>query len=508
MIIRKPVFQFLIFALLVLVLQPFKVGFEPGHHGWVSAHTLAQISNATPDNFFLGFTQKTIVDGKIDYFYFDRYPFFFAGGMNLLLSMFRDHLDLTIFMGRELMNIIFLLITFFVWRITRLLFNDENKASIVTAFVVSSSLLVKYKDMVHFDQPALVGCLWVLNGILEYEIHGKKRLLIAGSLLGPLMGRGYAVIFFLAGWVLVKFVREFFRTRKILPMIRSLPALCLVGSVPIPALFLVNNIMTEAKIRNVEWIDTSIVFSARHRLGMANYKSSDLKEKKFSWGSYVSNQLQRTMDYFTPYSIYGIHVKNYKKKLLHYSSLIPKALFQLFLLYLFIKFFPPWWRSQEIRTKDHFLYLISGGVLWLIVMRNLANYHEYVTLYLIGAVILCWSFLVDWASSRTKKLKPIAMASVLLSLLMHSGWGWYEAGKVNWQSREFQRIRQELTAIGSERVYLTPDVNKFFLEGVKWGDSFFLSGFIITHDPRDAKKQIVQAETQSGIALELREPKL
>ena len=501
--IRQHKLIIIAFVLMVFAFQPFKAGFESGHHGWVSAHTLAQISNATPENNFLGFTQKTLTEGKEDYLYFDRYPFFFAGGMNLILSTVWDRLDLTIYLARQLMNVIFILSGLLVLRLCRKIFRDPVKAMYVTAFVISSSLLIKYKDMVHFDQPALLGCLLVLNGIVDFEWERKKKYLLIGAILGSLLGRGYAVVFFLAGWIIVCLIREWKIHKKIIPTIKALPLLYLIVSVPLPALFLANNISSEAKIRNIEWKETSIVVSAKHRLGLMNYKTKDAVEKKFSWGSYISNQIQRTFDYFTPYSLYGLHVKNFKEKLLHYTSLLPKAIYQMLLLFLFIKFFRGWWREQDEKTKWIYYSLSSGGFLWLIVMRNLANYHEYVSLYLIGLVILVWSFLVDQLQRTKWKLKPLVLTVVLTSLALHSVWGWREAMKVNWQSSEFQKMRKELKASNTQRVYLTPSTETFFLDGVKWGDSFLLSGFTIVHERELAQKQITRVDSTDGIRLNL-----
>ncbi len=488
---------------MVFAFQPFKAGFESGHHGWVSAHTLAQISNATPENNFLGFTQKTLIDGKEDFLYFDRYPFFFAGGMNLILSTVWDRLDLTIYLARQLMNLIFILSGLLIWRLCRKIFHDPVKAITVSAFVVSASLLIKYKDMVHFDQPALLGCLLTLNGIIDYEHNRNKKYLLLGAILGSLLGRGYAVVFFLAGWVLVCLIREWKVHKKIIPTLRALPLIYLFLSVPLPALFLASNIAAEAQIRKIEWTETSIIVSAKHRLGLMNYKTKDKTEKKFSWPSYISNQAQRTFDFFTPYAVYGLHVKNYKEKFLHYSSLLPKALFQLGLLFLLIKFFPAWWRQQDQNRKWTYYSLSAGGFLWMIVMRNLANYHEYVSLYLIGLVILVWSFIYDQMIHMKKPLKITAIAVVLASLALHSGRGWWEARKVNWQSAEFQKIRSELKAGNIQRVYLTSSTETFFLDGVKWGDSFLLSGFTIVHERELAQKQIIKTDSIEGIRLNL-----
>ena len=66
-------------ALIVIVTQNNKVGFEPGHHGWVSAHALAIISKATANNQFVGHTMSLKDDkNNIRYYYFDRAPVFFS----------------------------------------------------------------------------------------------------------------------------------------------------------------------------------------------------------------------------------------------------------------------------------------------------------------------------------------------------------------------------------------------------------------------------------------------
>ena len=72
-------------ALLVFLSQNRVVGWEPGynelqpgHHGWVSSHTLAVIAHATPANGFVGYALTSIDrDGRMDYEYFDRYPVFY-----------------------------------------------------------------------------------------------------------------------------------------------------------------------------------------------------------------------------------------------------------------------------------------------------------------------------------------------------------------------------------------------------------------------------------------------
>ena len=105
----------LIAVILTFGFQDHIVGWEPGyddyqpkHHGWVSAHTLAIISKATPENHFVGYALTFIDDqNKIDYQYFDRYPVFFSAVFNRVLTVAHTLAD-QILLAKQVMNVIFL----------------------------------------------------------------------------------------------------------------------------------------------------------------------------------------------------------------------------------------------------------------------------------------------------------------------------------------------------------------------------------------------------------------
>ncbi len=477
---RVPILIFVL-CLLVFALQPYKVGFEKGHHGWVSAHVLAQIVNAVPENLFLGFTNKLkTASGALDYYYFDRYPVLFSGLSHLVLEGFRDNLAHYIYAGRQWMNVVFVVLGLLVLRLNLRLTDRKEKAWAATLFVLSSSYLMRYKDMVHFDQPALVGCLLVLNGIVDFELTKSKKYLLVGSLLGPLLGRGYSVIFFLLFWVLYRGWKDVAKAKKGIRSVR-VPVLFFLLSFPLPAAMLAWNIAGEAKIRNVPWQETSIVISARRRLGMDDYVHKDNTVKHFSWPSYVNNQLQRTLDYLTPYPLFAVHVKNYKRPVTHYLSLLPKAIYQILLLVFLYKFFRGFWRTTAAKRRELFTVLIGGGALWLLVMRNLAHYHEYVTLYLIGLLMVVWISLTDYLEGTGKPYLKIALSLFLVSVGANFALETFRAQEVNWQPGEFGKVRAVMEQNNLESFYLKEDYLVEFLDGVPFGENFYLSEFAATY---------------------------
>lgn len=470
------IFFFIAFAL-TIVLQPFKTGFEKGHHGWVSSHTLAIITRAGPENMFLGYTRDEMKDGKVDQDYFDRYPFLFSGSFNLILKPFWDDLSKYTYLARQLMNLIYLLCGYLIFRLLRH-FQDPGRAVAATALVMSSAYFIRYKDMVHFDQPAIVGCLLALNGIVDFEKSQRKKFLYVGVFLGPLLGRGYAVIIFLLTWYLVKVIKGFAEKKGARSLFNK-SLLYLVLSIPLPALMLGWNIYSESKIRKVSIAETSIVKSASHRIGLQKYKARQGGEKEFRWGSFTNNQVQRALDLITPYVIYGVHVKNFKEKILHYTSLIPKLVFQLSLVtFLFFN-------RRKIKSLmgadfgEVVPVFCFSGVLWILLMRHLANYHEYVSLYLFGIVITLALILVNALAEKKPSLVKYLPLVLVCSLVMNYMKETSVSRQVNWQAERFQEIREHMKSRGQKTAYIGKNFYDF-MEGVPHAPDFFLSGFALT----------------------------
>jgi hypothetical protein len=168
-----------VLALVVFLGQNRVVGMEPGynelqpgHHGWVTSHTLAIISHASWPNRFVG-NALAIADenGRVDYDYFDRTPVFFSAGMHALLSLW-PRLSTKVFLAKQVMNGIFLLTLAASFGLVRTLTGRSFPALAATLLAASSRYLLFYKDMVHFDQPALLGSVLLLYGIAQ---HTSRR---------------------------------------------------------------------------------------------------------------------------------------------------------------------------------------------------------------------------------------------------------------------------------------------------------------------------------------------
>ncbi len=389
-------------------------------------------------------------------------------------------------MARQWMNLIYIISILLIGRIIFKLEADPLKRFQSLMLISTSSFLLKYKDMIHFDQPAIVGCLLVLNGVLDYNLENKKKFLFWGALLGPLLGRGYAVIFFLFSWLIIEFfyTKHFWKNWDLKRV--KIPILFILLSLPLPTLSLLTNILSEASIRHVSWHETSIVISAKHRLGWMQYKNVE-GVKKVKWPSYVLNQVQRTFDLLTPYAIFAIHQKDYKKPVKHYLSLIPKLLFQLFLVWLLFKFFKNYWLQKEDRLRKIELFIAGSGLFWLIVMKNLAAFHEYVILYMIGVVIFMSLFIVNIPLFKKEILTKFVIGHFFISLFMNFGLNSSIGMEVNWQPHEFQKLRSYLKQNKLSKVMIhsySKNEPLMLIKGVPYLEHFFLSDYAVSYgDP-------------------------
>ena len=366
------------FALIVVLGQNRNVGWEPGynelqpgHHGWVSSHTLAVIAHATPANGFVGYALASLdEDGKLDFDYFDRYPVYFSAGMHALLS-WKPRLSTQVFLAKEAMNVVFLLTVATAYLLLRKLSLGPARSLVAVFLAVSSPYLLFYKDMVHYDQPALLGTLLLVLAIAHAKIDGRRRLVYAATLVATSLGRGYASLAVLLVWFLLE---AFDLLRRSAPGLRariggmfSLTATrALMLGVGWAAVNLAYNVGVEAAKRGLAVSQTSIFLSAVNRLALSeefNASYADL----LAWRYFFSDELIRLVRWSFP-------VWEYE------GSWFVSALIVVLMIALIIVFA----RRIDPARRMVLTVLLLAGPLWLIAMRNLSAFHDYTAMYFLG----------------------------------------------------------------------------------------------------------------------------
>ncbi len=410
-------------AVIVFGLQSYNVGFWSPGHGWTSVHALALWTHATPETGFVAYSQSTrLDDGSVVYDYFDRYPPFLSAMMHPLL-LITDHLPTEIMIFRHVMNAIFLGIMFVGYLLVRLWVDNRFLAAGITVLAFSSFALVNYKDMIHYDQPALLLMLLLIYTIARYRLgdwHQRWVWLVA--LLAVSIGRGYSSFFVLGLWFLLEAVASWFAppgkyksawARLTAPL--RLPALWIsVAAVMWAALWLGYNIQAEARTRNVPITETSIVDSAMRRLpflGNAvaedeHFHSSDKGLR--AWRAFAAVQTERLVVYGLPVRAGGIMDWRFTPLEDQLKITWPRLLTGLAMLVGAVVF--------AVRTRPGLRFpaalLAFGGILWVYFMINLSTKHDYVTMYSVGLPLVVYTALFGRLGHRRVLVGVLVVAAI------------------------------------------------------------------------------------------------
>ncbi len=365
-------------ALLVFLSQNRVVGWEPGynelqpgHHGWVSSHTLAVIAHATPANGFVGYALTSIDrDGRMDYEYFDRYPVFFSAGMHALLS-WKTRLSTQIYLAKQAMNGIFLLTMAAAYLVLRQLSLPPVRSLTAAVLAVSSPYLLFYKDMVHYDQPALLGMLLLVLAIAWTKVNGRRSFVYGATLLAISLGRGYASLVILVVWLVLEAIEVLRRRAPFTPdKVKAL--LSLTSSGPRswerygPGSTWRTTSTSRPTRRGVALLQTGIVGSAVDRLAL-NQDFNASYAGLLGWRYFVSDELIRLVRWSFPIWEYE-------------GSWVASALIVIAMVGVIVV----WGRSMDPARRQVLAILTVSGPIWLFAMRNLSAFHDYTAMYFLG----------------------------------------------------------------------------------------------------------------------------
>lgn len=398
---------FLLIAGIVFFTQTGGVGFWAGSHGWNSAHGLAIMTHATPENLFVGYALfNRSASGHTGYIYFDRYPFFFSASMQALMSL-TDDLATKVWLVRQVMLAIFVATIGLAFLLVRRLVENPFLALAITLLAFAGYNLIYYRDMIHFDQPALLGMMLLLNMIAACKQGGRRRWLYIGALAAVSMGRGYASFFILGLW----FVAEAggLLLRRDLTLIQRIRQLAAhdVSRVLILALIwagalLAYNIVVEAWRREVPIQNTSVIESALRRLpvGHEGGRNTTTASEGIppAWADFAALELERIVRWFTPLNLGwdGDETAGWALPL----GGVAVAAAGIYVL-----------RQQGDKRLLAFLTAFSGLV-WLAFMINLTATHEFTIMYALGFALIFYTALLHWLG-RWRFVPPLLLAASL-----------------------------------------------------------------------------------------------
>lgn len=473
----------LIAAITTIRLQNRIVGWEPGyddlqpkHHGWVSSHTLAIISHASLENNFVGYALAfKEYQNHVDYQYFDRYPIFFSALFHQALSLVKN-LSAKIYAAKQVMNLIYLSTMMAAFFLIDKLISHKLLSLTIVLLAFSNPFLLYYKDMVHFDQPALFGIFILMLTIAFYKLDGLRAPLYAATLLTVGLGRGYASYAVMILWLTIESILILKASntsvaQKIRNIIQHDSFLILIIGIVWGAGLLSYNVFIEAHKRQVPISQTSILNSAEKRLSLDDQFNQE-NAHIINWSSFTKEQVNRIVKWSFP-----IHDVNFGSKR---NGLLLGFMF--LAMFFFI-------RKQKPEKRIIYLLMILSGFVWLIPLRNLSAFHDYTTMYYIGIPLVFFLSVFTFLNPSKETTYYILAGSLIVYVVaigqvkeLHEE----RAGKASQYTYDFMRILDEMDGEGKNifmkgNVPYAPFAPGFYLSD-HYLSSLELADYVIARD--------------------------
>lgn len=478
-------------------------GFEPGHHGWVSAHGLAIVAKATPEAGFVGYSVRVEErKGLVKLRYFDRYPVLFSALAHHVLERGDPDLATRIRRARQLMNAVFAATMLAVYVLLRLAGWLPWTALAATLLAFSGTYLLAYKDMFHFDQPALLGMVLVWVGVATFERSRRRGPLYALALVAICLGRGVASLGAVLAWLACQVVAALrdgsLRSGGVRSWARALldleAARLLAVCAGLVAVLLAYNVVAESRLTGEPLAETSILRSAAKRLGY-DPEFETLYTQELDWTSVLATQAERLLIALTPAAL-GVQVDptltGPRARLGLGSGSVAVALVALAGLALATDVVR---RRRGARREPDAVELTAlqrrmlavlalSGPIWLLAVRRLAQFHDYTAIYALGTVLAVDLLALGWLPRRASAVAAVLALAVFLAgdfrVNLHDT---RASRRANLETQDLQRIADALPP--DARIHVDGGWGTF-LPGVPYALGFYLPQATLVEDLRRA----------------------
>jgi hypothetical protein len=463
-------------AVAVVAYQPDRIGFVPGHHGWISSESLAMITRATPGNGFVGYVLDLRGEGEPDgrlRFSFDRNaPVLFAL-MHAAIAPWSADALAQIRLARAFMLGVFLLTAFVCQRLAALVLEDPVKATAAALLTTSGSYFMHYKDMVDFAQPGVLAMLVLMLAIgRRLRDRCGDRQVLAAAILAASFGVGLPSVAVAGSWfgceavgLAARRVRGELGTRELarrLAASTAWRAIALGGVVA--AAWLVYCTTVEMVIRDVSLERTSIFDSVMRRAGLEPNFLAPFREQ-LRWGNFHHIQTQRFDTAVAPHGLVhgGPVVLAPGVRVVLYGAVTALA-------------WRLWARSPSPARLIIPVCALFGPV-WIYGMRWTTHFHDYFAITYGGTILMMWTAAL---APVPRRLGPVVLAVALMvfgaSARSAGEHGQDAVASMNARSADLARIRRALPPGAAVHV---EGGHEAVVPGAPFALGFFLSGAII-----------------------------
>ncbi len=483
----------LILTAVVMGLQNDRVGFEPGHHGWVTSDHLAIILRSSPANLGVGYIGETLhADGSIDHTHFNRAPFFFEALVHLVLSPLQDDLAAYVMGVRQILNGVYVITLVVVFFLARLWLASDLKAMFATFMLGSGYYFLEYKDLVEPNRLGALAMFLAIYAIADFERRRRVRHLVGLAAICSCMGEAAPACFVFLAWFLLVGSRFALQRQSLKVWFRMPALLALMVSGGVAASLIGYNVLAEARMRSVAIADTGILESAQRRLGGAGDDVEARMHKSVAWENYSTVQVRRIFRGFLPHIVAARgSVRNVSP---WYASV-----FLLLGVLACVRFA----RRKADDFSDSIWVAVGAGVLYLLVMRRLIAFHDFTLTNIAGFGLVVWCYVADRVIERHVRILTAFSAALLavnlFTLRLHHN----QMARIhNPVTAEFQTIRGVLGP-GSKRIFIDVEggSSRDLIPGAPAAPYFYFHGHLLTQQIEQAEFVVKKARDRSRESL-------
>ena len=376
----------------ILLSEPWIIDFfQKGHVNWVSLDSLAIANHSSFAHGGVGYGCKEL-DGLTGdrYEYFNRYPLFFAVLSRLVLQPFSSDAASWLYAARQWMNLIFIATGFALWGLLRALRFSRVVAIATVLLTLSAPVVLEYRSMFHFDQPALLAYAVLLLVVVRQLMKPAPSLrwYLGVLLLGAMTGRSAVVLIFsLVLPLLLLALKPFPFDGTSQASARTLRWVWFGVPLAFGSVFVATayNVVWEARLNQVSWQSTSVVQSALRRLGFVDIPGSAVERTRWLGGA-VPKIAAYLSEYFSPLLIVSA--------LLVLACLITPRLCNSADSF---KIISDDLLSAHAHQLRHFMLWSTGitSLLWIVLMKNLFVFHIYAGMAIVPFLLLCMALALE-----------------------------------------------------------------------------------------------------------------
>ncbi|RJP76876.1 MAG: tetratricopeptide repeat protein [Desulfobacteraceae bacterium] len=433
---QKSFFGVFIFVFVsILIFQNNNLGFNTGHHGFLSSHGAALAKNLTSENNYLMFESAFINEKEeISYQTYSRFPVTAFLIIKFFMSFYSSNLSMEILIARQLMNLFYigamLFAAFSAYELTR----SHISAIVITLFSFSSFYMNYYNDMIFNDTPTLFGFVMTFHGVVIYHLYNRKKQLLFKSVIGLFIG--WHIFSMLLAYIVISLAFDLYQHKSIIRLLKSDQVKLGFVSLFVGLLMLAFNFTNETFVTGKPLSEIGSFQSAKSRIGQ-----DDIFQQQYGdylkFGAFTKEQLHRIGAMSIPYL--------FKKS----GNFKAAGVFILLITFCSCVF---------LKNRILLFTLLLSGFFWAYPMRGYTFSHDYQSIYYIGIPLVLFLSIITVVQKKITAVMPLLLVCaiivfVLTNLTFNQSKA-KEAQKPNLLTNDFQNI-----------IDYTKTGNIFFIDG-------------------------------------------